>query len=75
MHILINQFPRVWVSAAPSSNWEAELDALLSRVKRFVLLARNLPDKGHFNSKEKKAFALWLNAIGNGLPKFAQAAL
>lgn len=59
MHILINQFPQVWVSAAPSSTWEAELDALLNRGERFVLLTRNLPDKEHFNSKEKKEFALW----------------
>lgn len=55
MHILINQFPQVWVSATPSSNWEAELDALLNEGERFVLLTRNLPDKKHVNSKEKKS--------------------
>ncbi|EOE3281852.1 hypothetical protein ACYJGC_002839 [Klebsiella pneumoniae] len=45
MHILNNQFPQVWVSAALSSTREAELDALLNRGERFVLLIRNLPDK------------------------------
>ncbi|MCW4990119.1 hypothetical protein [Enterobacter mori] len=59
MHILLDQFPQVWVSAAPSSTWEAELDALLSRGERFILLTRNLPDKEHSSSTEKKAFALW----------------
>lgn len=59
MHILHNQFPQVWVSAVLSSTWEAELDALLNRGERFVLLICNLPDKEHSSSTEKKAFALW----------------
>ena len=69
MHILLDQFPQVWVSAAPSSTWEAELDALLSRGERFVLLTRNLPDKEYSSSTEKKAFALWFKRNRKRLAK------
>lgn len=59
MHVATGRFPRVWVSAAPPSNWESGLDALLRRGERFVLLTRDLPRNDRVAGAERKRFALW----------------
>ena len=61
MHIDTRQFPLVWMSSIEPSNWESQLNTLLCRGDRFVLLTRERPDREHSaNPGERKRFALWL---------------
>lgn len=61
MHIDTRQFPLVWMSASGASNWEPELNKLLLRGERFVLLTSEIPARDkETDDTSRKQLALWL---------------
>lgn len=62
MHISTQEFPRVWFSNIAPANWRQELDALLAKGQRFVLLTRELPGADAEQAKAQEEFTEWVKA-------------
>ncbi|MDR0245475.1 MAG: ATP--cob(I)alamin adenosyltransferase [Burkholderia sp.] len=70
MHIITTEFPFVWLRYRGSTHLEptrliAELDALLARGERFVLLTDDAPsgdDRGDTDHEMRKQLAKWSKA-------------
>lgn len=60
MHISTQEFPRVWFSNIAPSNWRQELEALLAKDQRFVLLTRELPGADEEQAKAQEEFTQWV---------------
>lgn len=75
MHINSQEFPRVWISNTPPSNWQPAIEGLVHQGRPFVLLTRDVPGTGPEESTDQKAFAQWIKDNRNNLSKCCVASL